>query len=393
MLLRVAEELDRALGRLEVLAVAERAQELEPAAGQVFGRGIEQGAVIGERDVVEVETIVVGVERGPTAVLSLHAEEPAEPTLLGRLRRAVVEPAHFVERHHHHRGVVEVRVEVVAVLERPAARLHVRPLHLPVARHQHLAIDHPVTGALQLSMVGRQPALDQRVDREGGVPDRRRAGLIVELVAVLDHERLDLLELSHHERMIVRIAEQPQREDRVGHRRVDPAQTARDREPLLEPHARRVDRALAQRARREALPDLEAVVDRDEEALPEEAPPGEGLGHARKAEARSLPRLRPQLVEGQVRWQPLHRLAVHQDEQRDHDRARPVGNFEKNGAGSSMISAGMLGTPFQSYSPNSASWILVKTSAFAGPPISRICSRAAAIAGSLSGTPASFMAK
>src|SRR5438874_2600921 len=71
VLLRVAEELDRALGRLEVLAVAERAQELEAAAGQVFGRGIAQGSVIGGRDVVEVETSVVGVERGPTAAPSL----------------------------------------------------------------------------------------------------------------------------------------------------------------------------------------------------------------------------------------------------------------------------------------------------------------------------------
>ncbi len=44
----------------------------------------------------------------------------------------------------------------------------------------------------------------------------------------------------------------------------------------------------------------------------------------------------------------------------------------KNGRGSSMISTGIVGTPFQSYSPKSASWILVNTSAFAGPPISRI---------------------
>ena len=65
----------------------------------------------------------------------------------------------------------------------------------------------------------------------------------------------------------------------------------------------------------------------------------------------------------------------------------------KNGRGSSMISTGIVGTPFQSYSPKSASKIFVNTSAFAGPPISRISSRAATIVGSLSATPAIFIAK
>ena len=61
--------------------------------------------------------------------------------------------------------------------------------------------------------------------------------------------------------------------------------------------------------------------------------------------------------------------------------------------GNSMISAGIVGTPFQSYSPNNASRIFVKTLALTGPPISRICVRARAIAGSSTGTPAIFMAK
>src|SRR5262245_7624089 len=82
--LRVANEVDRPLGGLEILLVAERAEQLEPAAGQVLGGGIEERAVIGERDVVQVETVVVGVERRPAAVTALHAEEPAEAELLGR---------------------------------------------------------------------------------------------------------------------------------------------------------------------------------------------------------------------------------------------------------------------------------------------------------------------
>src|SRR5439155_873877 len=65
----------------------------------------------------------------------------------------------------------------------------------------------------------------------------------------------------------------------------------------------------------------------------------------------------------------------------------------KKGRGNSMISTGIVGTPFQSNSPKRASWILVNTSAFAGPPISRIRSRAATIAGSSTPIPAIFMAK
>jgi len=170
--LRVAEEVDGALGGLEVLPVAERAEKLEPAARQVLRRGIEQRPVVGEGDVVEIEAIVVGVEGSPTPVRALHAEEPAEPALLGRPCGVAVQPLDLLERHHDHRGVVEVRIEVVAVLERPAARLHVRPLHLPVAGDEDLPIDHPLRGAPHGRMVRREIALDQRVDREGGVPHR-----------------------------------------------------------------------------------------------------------------------------------------------------------------------------------------------------------------------------
>jgi len=65
----------------------------------------------------------------------------------------------------------------------------------------------------------------------------------------------------------------------------------------------------------------------------------------------------------------------------------------KNGGGSSMISAGIVGTPFQSYSPNRASWILVKTLALVGPPISSTRLRAATMTGSPTGVPAIFSAK
>src|SRR5581483_6529855 len=49
--LRAPDEAEGAPGRLEVGAVAERAQQLEPAAGEVLGRRVEQRPVVGERDV------------------------------------------------------------------------------------------------------------------------------------------------------------------------------------------------------------------------------------------------------------------------------------------------------------------------------------------------------
>src|SRR2546429_132242 len=145
--LRVAEEVERALRRLEVTAVAERAEELEATPGQVFGRRVEQGAVVGEGNVVEVEPLVVGIEGRPAAVLALHAEKPAEPALLRQPRGVGVEPADLLERHQHHPGVVEVRVEVVAVLERPAARLQGWSLHLPITRNEDLTVDEPLRRA------------------------------------------------------------------------------------------------------------------------------------------------------------------------------------------------------------------------------------------------------
>src|SRR5262245_42770278 len=105
--LGMAQEIDRALRGLEVLPVAERAEELESATRQVFGRRVEQGSVVGERDVIQVEPIVVGIEGAPAAVGALHAEKPAEPALLRRPRRVGVEPLDLLERHDDHRGGVE----------------------------------------------------------------------------------------------------------------------------------------------------------------------------------------------------------------------------------------------------------------------------------------------
>ena len=187
---------------------SQRAEQLEAAPGQVLGGGVEQRAVVGERDVVQIDAVVVGVERRPAAVLVLHPEEPAEPALLGQPRAIGI---HTPDRSRAMRTMPcrRGRGSRVVVLERPAAWLHVRALHLPVARHQDLLGQHPVRGPLQRRVIGGR-SLDQRVRRQRGVPHRRGAGLIVELVAVLDGERLDLLELAQDQRVVLGIAEHAQ---------------------------------------------------------------------------------------------------------------------------------------------------------------------------------------
>src|SRR5437667_9384763 len=97
--------------------------------------------------------------------------------------------------------------------------------------------------------------------------------------------------------MVVGEAEQTHGEDRVGHGRVDCAETAGEGEALLQPTTGRVHRASTQGTGRKALPDLEPVVDREEEVLPEPSAQGPRLGRPLEAEARLFAGDRPQLVE------------------------------------------------------------------------------------------------
>src|SRR2546425_10922704 len=293
--LRAADERQRAARRLEVAPVPHRPHQLESTTGEIFRRRVEERAVVGEGDVVEVQLVVVRVERGPATVSALHAEEPAEPALLGRSHP--FEAAHLLERHQHHRAVVEVGIEVVGVLERPAARLYPPSPCLPVARYEDLAFEQPLGGPAQRWIVGRAPAFEERSHRQRRVPYGRRTWLVGQLFLVLDRERLHFLELADHEGMVVRVPEQSHGENRIRHRRIDAAEAARHHEALLQPEAGRLERAPAERAGRGTPPNLEGIGAGDEEALPQEAAPRERLRHPGKAQAGALARFRPELVQ------------------------------------------------------------------------------------------------
>src|SRR5262245_16812882 len=117
LVLTPLDEAQRALGGRMLQAVAERAQELEAASREVLRGGVEESAVIGERDIVEDHPIVVGVEGGPASVVALHPEEPRQPAFDAAVAPLGVQSARLGERHHHHGGVIEVGIEVVVILE------------------------------------------------------------------------------------------------------------------------------------------------------------------------------------------------------------------------------------------------------------------------------------
>src|SRR5207244_2480974 len=108
MPLRLSYEVEPAARGIELHAVAERAEELEAATGQILRRWIEQRAVVRERDVVQIDAVVVRVEGRPAAFLALHAEEPAEPALLREPHPVLLEALDLFERHQHDRRVVEI---------------------------------------------------------------------------------------------------------------------------------------------------------------------------------------------------------------------------------------------------------------------------------------------
>ena len=78
--------------------------------------------MVGERDVVEVIFEIIDVESRRAAVAALHALDPlAAAGDRGIVAVAPVGALGAIHRHHHDRGVVEVGIVVVVVLEGPAA--------------------------------------------------------------------------------------------------------------------------------------------------------------------------------------------------------------------------------------------------------------------------------
>ena len=113
------------------------AQHGETAGRDIRRRRIEQGTVIGERDIIQIIIVIIGIEGAPAAVGALQAFDP-----LARARdRTVVIwslvigslACRAVHRHRDNSGIVEIWIIGVGILKCPAARPHMRLMHRPIA--------------------------------------------------------------------------------------------------------------------------------------------------------------------------------------------------------------------------------------------------------------------
>ena len=216
---------------------AQLGQHGEAAPGYIGRRRVEQRAVIGEGDVVEVVMGVVSIKGAPAAALALHANGPVRRALdglVGARRRGAGGTAMAVHGQHHHGGVIHIGVMRVLVLEGPAARLEMRPLPGPVAAHLgDLAGQKPFDAAAD-RLLGLRPAgLEQRMRHEGSVPDWREAGLDIGFtIRPLTDEFFDGGPGGCHARVALGHTHDVIHENGIGHGGVDRAQPILAIEPL-----------------------------------------------------------------------------------------------------------------------------------------------------------------
>ena len=193
--------------------------------GHVGCRRVDRRPEVTERQLVGQFAGVVGVEGAPAAVLGLHADNPGPGTPQRAARPVRVGVGHPAQRQPHLRGVVDVRVQVVGELERPAAGREIRPAHRPVAGHRDLLAQQPVGGPPHRRAVRGFARVEQADDGQRGVPDRGLAGLQPAHPAVrgvlVDEEPVEAAQPGLQHGVGERVAEQVQGHDRINPRRLD----------------------------------------------------------------------------------------------------------------------------------------------------------------------------
>ena len=121
------------------------------------------------------------------------------------------------------RRVVDVRVEVVVVLERPAAGLDAGELDRPVSARPDLLLEEPLAAFWSAGSSAAHSRGPKRDEREAGVPDGRLARLGPKAVAVVDHEPLPALDPAPEVRRLGPVAAAGEGDQRPDPRRLDPA--------------------------------------------------------------------------------------------------------------------------------------------------------------------------
>ena len=300
-----------------MIALEPRLGEERQAAGRhIRRRRVEQRAMIGERNVVQVIMCVIRVERAPAAIFRLHADNPvggeAQRILIGQW----VGP---VERHGNNGGIVDVGVEIVAVLEGPAARCDIFCPTGPVAPDiGDLGVAEPGRGLVHGLARRRFAGLHERQHRKTRVPDRRQAGLTPGLVVFFDQELADRLAGDGVIGVIVGITKGPEGHDAICHGRENAAETVLAVETPGDETYRFVDGAAAEPFREHRLDPAQYHVE-SEERIAELC-----AGVVDQIPAFFFRRRFEQFADVDFVRVRGARLFRHQDQKRHDHRARPV---------------------------------------------------------------------
>src|ERR1700731_3464949 len=167
---------------------AKASKTLENASGDVGGRGIDHGVVIGKRNIAEEPTIVVAIECSPTTIAILHTQEPLNTTASCGFHALSIGELHALQSHQDESGVVHVRIKIVAKFEGPATGLGVFVFYLPIAGAENLFGQNPVSGLDQRGVVGSYAGFFEGDHGDGSVPDGGNAGLQANGFFVFDLE-------------------------------------------------------------------------------------------------------------------------------------------------------------------------------------------------------------
>src|SRR5882762_8788118 len=104
---------------------AETAEAFDNAGGDVSGRRIDHGVVVGERNVAEQTAVIVAIESAPAAMPILHAQKPLDAAANGTFHANGIGVLYALEGHQDEGGVIDVGIKIVAEFERPSAGLGV----------------------------------------------------------------------------------------------------------------------------------------------------------------------------------------------------------------------------------------------------------------------------
>src|ERR1700722_1307479 len=127
-----------------IRAPAKAAKTFEHPRGHVGGRWIELCVVVGKRNVAEETLVVVAIERGPTAVAILHAEQPLDAAADSRFHARRIREFAALRGNQYERSFVHVGIKIIPKLEDPPAGRGVLVFTLPVAGSEDLFRQNPL---------------------------------------------------------------------------------------------------------------------------------------------------------------------------------------------------------------------------------------------------------